>query len=407
MSHSRAEGEEPLDVCLLTTGFPRCEGDLFGAFVLELARALQRQGLRVGVLAPHDRGAARQERVDGVRVWRFRYFVPRWQRLAYGGGMPTNLRRSWLARAQVPLFLAAFCLRAVGLARRSRVLHCHWIASGLVGWLATRLVRRPVVLTVRGSDFHLAASAVGRRANRFLCARMAAVLAVSADLAQRLVAAGTPADRVQVVENGVDGRFCPGDRAQARRQLGLPPEGTIALFVGLLVPVKGLDTLLDALARMADRGCRLVLVGEGPSRAPLEAQAAALGLLARVRFAGQRPAGEIPRWLVAANLLVLPSLSEGRPNVVLEAHACGLPVVATAVGGTPELVTHGEDGLLVPAADAVALAAALDELVADGERRRALGAAGRRRILASGLTWAASAQKTRAVYDRVAGAGAS
>ncbi|HIC67945.1 MAG TPA: glycosyltransferase family 4 protein, partial [Candidatus Latescibacteria bacterium] len=86
------------DVCLLTTGYPRFEGDLFGAFVLELARGLVRQGLRVAVLAPHDRGASLREDVDGVRIQRFRYFIPRWQRLAYGGGMPTNLRESWIAR---------------------------------------------------------------------------------------------------------------------------------------------------------------------------------------------------------------------------------------------------------------------------------------------------------------------
>lgn len=389
------------DVCLLTTGFPRFEGDLFGTFVFELARNLVRQGASVAVLAPHDRHAPRQEIVEGVHVHRFSYFVPRWQRLAYGGGMPTNLRHSWAARLQVPCFLLAFWLRARRLARHSRVLHCQWTISGLVGHFAAAGLQCPVVLTVRGSDFHLSRSGMGALINRFVYRRMAAVLTVSEDLRRQIVEAGIASDRLHVVTNGVDERFQPGDRATARQQLELAPHGVLVLFVGLLVPVKGLSHLLDAMQQLQDVSFTCVLLGDGPQQAELTAQAEAAGLSQRVRFAGRRPAGEIHSWMQAADVLVLPSLSEGRPNVVLEAQACALPVVATAVGGTPELVSHEVNGLLVPPGDANALSAALRRLMGDATLRQRFGQAGRTQIERGEFSWRASATRTQAVYDRV------
>ena len=391
------------DVCLLTTGYPRFEGDLFGAFVLELARGLVRQGLRVAVLAPHDRGTSLREDVDGVRIQRFRYFIPRWQRLAYGGGMPTNLRENWIARLQVPFFMTAFWLSALGLARCSRLLHCQWTISGLVGYLATMWFRRPVVLTVRGSDFHLSKSGTGAITNRFIYRRMASVLTVSEDLSRQIVASGVSAQRLHVVANGVDERFHPADVAASRAELGLPTTGVIALFVGLLVPVKGLDLLFDALQRLADLSLTCVLVGDGPLREHLDDRVQTEGMEGRVQFVGRRLAREIPCWMTAANLLVLPSLSEGRPNVVLEAQACGLPVVATAVGGTPELIEDGVNGLLVAPGDVGTLAVALRRVVTDCDLRRRLGCAARERIVRGGFSWDATAARTREIYDSVLG----
>ncbi len=391
------------DVCLLTTGFPRFEGDLFGSFVLELARALHRQGLRVGVLAPHDRGVPLREEIDGIQVRRFRYFIPRWQRLAYGGGMPTNLRGSWIARLQVPFFLAAFWLRALAMARQSRLLHCQWTISGLIGYLVSLWFRRPVVLTVRGSDFHLSKSRLGAGVNRFICRRMASVLAVSEDLAQQLGTIGLGPRQLHVVTNGVDERFHPADRTASRAACGLPQQGLIALYVGLLVPVKGLDHLLDGLIQLADLPIICVLVGDGPLREDLEGRVRDEGLQERVLFVGRRSAREIPQWMSAADIFILPSLSEGRPNVVLEAQACALPVVATAVGGTPEMVEEGVNGLLVPAGDGRVLANALRRLSTDSDLRLRLGSAARAGIDGGDFTWDATAARTRQIYDGVLG----
>ena len=360
---------DSVDVCLLTTGFPRWRGDSFGVFVFGLARALARAGLRVQVVAPHERGLPVREEMDGVRVERFRYALR--PCLAYGDGIPTNIARRRSVLLQVPGFLLAFWWQARRASRRARVLHAQWTISGFIAWLGAWPGRVPVVLTVRGSDLKVMHTGLLARVHAFTYARVARVLAVSDDIAATLRANGVGADRVQMIPNGVDESFHPADREAARLQLGLPSDVTILLFVGMLVPVKGLDVLLTALARV-QTPCHCVLVGDGEERQALARQAIELGIEERVQLVGARAHDEIPTWMAAADLFVLPSRSEGRPNVVLEAQACGLPVVATRVGGTPELVCP-DTGRLVAAEDADELTEALSELLGSESLRRQLG----------------------------------
>lgn len=387
-----------LRVSMLTTGFPRFQGDLFGVFVMELARELSGDDVSVEVLAPHEAGLPMDERFDRVEVRRFRYFWPStWQVVAYGGGIPTNLRGSWAARLQVPFFLLGFCWGALRRVRHGDIVHCHWTISGLVAYLATRLWRgRPLVLSVRGSDIHLVERGLVAQLHRRIYACMDVVVAVSEDIADKLEAHGVSRAKIRVVPNGVDRRFHPGDRAALRRRLDLPAAEFIVVFVGLLVPVKGLDVLIEALARLGGEKPLCVLVGDGPLRLDLQRQAERLGIGDRLRLVGRQSSQDIPDWMVAADMLVLPSRSEGRPNVVLEAQACGIPVVATAVGGTPELVRNGVTGLLVDVDDAEGLALAIDRVRSDGAMRDHIVRAGREQ--AQQLTWAASAGQMAAIY---------
>ena len=396
---SEAKG---ITVCMLTTGFPRFEGDLYGNFVLALARELIAQGVALEVVAPHAVGLPRAEALEGVPVRRFRYFLPgRWQRLAYGGGIPTNLKESWVSRLQVPLFLLGFWLEALWSGRKCSLFHCHWTISGLVAYGAARLRRRPVVLTVRGSDLHLMQKGLIGWVNRRTYRWMDRIIAVSEDIAGRLREAGVGPDKIRVVYNGVDPRFHPRDPVDMRRRLGLPEGRFIVVFVGLIVPVKGVDVLVRALQLLDDERLLCVLVGGGPLSDELQEESERAGMADRVLFCGAQPTADIPLWLNAADVLVLPSRSEGRPNVVLEAQACGVPVVATRVGGTPELIRDGETGLLVESGDAPALAAGLLRLMDDEACRRRLGRAGREAILASDLTWEASARRVGEIYREV------
>ena len=385
-------------VCMLTTGSPRFKGDLFGSFVQELAQDLARGGeMAVEVLAPHAAGLPTSERFGSVEVRRFRYFWPAArQAVAYGGGIPSNIRSSWIARLQVPFFLCGFFLCAFAWVRKGQVVHCHWTITGLVAYCATRIWRRPLVLSVRGSDINLLEKGLLARLHQLIYGWMDVVVAVSEDIAEKLALVGVPQSKIKVVTNGVDRRFRPGDRAEARQELALPAEGIIVLFVGLIVPVKGLEILVDALASVSGEKPLCLLVGEGPQKTELQRAAKERGLCEYWRFVGQRATDEIPVWMVAADMLVLPSYSEGRPNVVLEAQACGLPVVATRVGGTPELVRDEINGLLVESGDAQALAEAIQRLSRDAVLRQALGQAGREQ--AGAMTWTASAQKMAVIY---------
>ena len=228
------------------------------------------------------------------------------------------------------------------------------------GWAAVLLAREagiPVAIKVHGSDL----LTVGRGAARYrrtveaiTCAN--AVIAVGRRLGERAIEMGVRPERVHIVHNGIDAQvFHPGPREGARERLGIQAGGPLILFVGNLVPVKGLDVLLNALSRLTASGApfQCVLVGDGPLGPRLRGQINSLGLSTKVRLVGSRPQSELADWYQAADLLVLPSRSEGIPNVLLEAAACKTPVVASDVGDVSEVCSASG---LVPPGDAGALA---------------------------------------------------
>jgi glycosyltransferase involved in cell wall biosynthesis len=238
--------------------------------------------------------------------------------------------------------------------------------AAAAGWLARRMAW-PYVVKVHGSDLNVHAEDPGRRPQiRRTLAGARAVVAVSRALAEKAVALGVDPARVHVVYNGVDReRFGPGDRGEARARIGMPDAGRIVLYVGNLKASKGCLDLLEAFAAsgLADGGAQLVFVGAGACRATLLARAAELGHAGAMRLAGAVDHAELVHWFRAADLLCLPSHNEGVPNVVLEAMACGTPVVASRVGGIPEVLPE-EAGMLVPAHDRESLAGALVEALA-------------------------------------------
>jgi glycosyltransferase involved in cell wall biosynthesis len=191
------------------------------------------------------------------------------------------------------------------------------------------------------------------------------VLVMSDEMRDRVLALGIDASRVHVVGNGVDSaRFAPADRQRARDEIGMARDVRAIVCVSRLSEEKGIDVLIDAMAQIGGPAVHLYIVGDGVERSALEARVKRAGLGACVTLAGTRPHDEVPRWLAASDLVVLPSRSEGMPNAVLEALASGRPVVATAVGGTRELIHDPALGRLVPPGDPVALAAAIREALA-------------------------------------------
>lgn len=224
------------------------------------------------------------------------------------------------------------------------------------GWAAVRLGRKaglPVVLQCHGSDVLLLDQHPSRKRRTAEAVTAAdGVVAVSRDIADHLIRLGVRPDRVRVIIDGVDlAVFRPGLKADARRAVGLSDDGPpVLLFIGNLVGVKAIDVLIDACGVLHRENVpvRVVIVGNGPLRATLERQAAGLGLADRVRFTGPLPQHTLPDWYRAADLFVLPSHSEGVPNVLLEASACGTPWVASRVGGIPEIAQLGVSRLVPP-----------------------------------------------------------
>ena len=296
----------------------------------------------------------------------------------------------WLLyRAALP---AARRLLAAGVAFDAIDAHYVYPDGVAAVWLG-RALGRPVVITARGTDVNLIPRyAVPRRLIQGAIAGAAALIAVSGALAEALTGLGAPAGKVTVLRNGVDLALFhpPADRAAARAALGLA--GPTLISVGHLIDRKGHDLVIEALARLPDWS--LLIVGEGPERAKLEALAARPGLAGRVRLLGGRPHAELPTLYGAADVLVLASSREGWANVLLESMACGTPVVASDIWGNPEVVRDPEAGRIVPRT-AEAIAAGVAALAAAAPARAAT------RAYAEGFSWDATTEGQLVLFRRV------
>lgn len=342
------------------------------SLVLGLSRKLRERGVAALVVTRHYRGLARYEEVEGVPTYRV------------GRG-----------DAGMALASASYTLEALRLLaaerRRYDILHCHLMISPMtIGLLARGLVRKPLVVNPHGrgpvGDIALLNNVPLGRARLALSRRQAdAFVSISQGIRDELDGAGVPAGKIWDISNGVDlERFAPAEpaaRAALRRALGLP-EGPLAIYAGRLEHEKGVDVLLAAwpgvLRELPD--ARLLILGAGGRRAALELQARDARIAESVIFAGG--ATDVAAYLRAADAFVLPSRTEGLPMALLEAMACGLPSVATAVGGSAQVIADGANGALVPSEDPTALAAGIARALAPG-RREAWGMAARRHVAAS------------------------
>lgn len=250
----------------------------------------------------------------------------------------------------------------------------YWLYPDAFGAMhAARRAGLPLVVGSRGSDLRVR-DAVSRRLTRPVLRAAHRILVVSEDLG-RVAVRDYDADpaKIRAIPNGCDATiFHPQPQGDARAALGLDSGVPLIAYVGRLVPEKGLRELLDATATLATRlpGLQLALIGEGPMRAELEARIAAMPGVP-VHLPGAQGPREVARWMAASNLVTLPSYSEGHPNVLVEALACGRPVVATPVGGIPEVV-DADCGLLVAVRDPAALAEGLAAALGRGWDETAL-----------------------------------
>ena len=260
---------------------------------------------------------------------------------------------------------------------RPEIVHTWMFCSNLIGRVAAIICRVPVVIgSERAADIWK--GRLHRLADRFLARRTAAIVTNAEALRNFCVdRLGLPAEKVAVIYNGLD--LAEFDaRAAAGVSAPIPQRrGAVIGVVGRLEEQKGHPYLLRAMAMLERAEAELWVVGRGPAEDRLRREAVDLGL-ANVHFLGHRD--DVPGLLRQMDILVLPSLWEGMPNAVMEAMAASRPVVATAVHGTPELVDDGVTGILVPARDPRALCAGLRRLLGDGDLRRRMGEAGRRRI---------------------------
>ena len=291
-------------------------------------------------------GVPRREVIDGIAVRHPRtLFIPR-----AGHGL-------W-----APMYAASIAPMALRYRGKVDVILGTWAyPDGVAAVAIARLLGVPAVVKLHGSDMNVVAKLRGpQRLMRLVLPRAARVVAVSRALADEARALGVRDERIAVVMNGVDATlFRPMDRATARRELGLGANVRIVLYVGHLKETKGVLDLAAAFEKVAAShpDIHLAVVGGGDALAALTKLA--VRWPGRVSLAGPRPLAEVPTWMAACDFLTLPSWAEGTPNVVLEALASGRRVVASAVGGVPDLLADRTLGELVPPRDVSGLADAL------------------------------------------------
>jgi len=366
-----------MKILTFTSLFPNQARPDFGIFVFQRTSHLARRpGNLVQVVAPVPYFPSwipsrrwgtygqlpRQEKVGNLDVYHPRYPL-----------LPAVL---------MPLHGLLMFLGSLRLARRlHREFHFNCIDAhylypdGLAAVLLGKMLGLPVFLSARGTDINVFPSFRTIRPMLLWGLRSAVgIVAVAAALKSAIVNLGLPPESVCVIPNGVDlERFHPYDQSEARRALGLPTDAKISLSVGSLTEVKNQKLLISAFAKISERRpeLKLFIVGEGPLRSALENLIRELRLEEKVFLTGPRPNEELALWFSAADVSCLTSLREGWPNVLMESIACGTPVVATRVGGVPEIICSPELGAIAEQ-DADSVAAMLQFALAKQWNRKAL-----------------------------------
>jgi len=385
-----------LRLCVVTTAFPRWAGDAQAVFVWEAVRAIARQGVDVRVVAMHSPGSATHELMDGVSIYRPRYAWPEsLEQLRRGGagGLPVTWEQYPLTRLLLAPFMITHSAAVARYAAGCDLVHAHWTLSAAAASAARPWHRAPVLLTSQGSDlFRAAGGRAGASLTQMILRRCHHMTVLSRALADQAVSLGVSEERLSIIPNGVDtGAFAP---ASSERE-------PIVLYVGSLIERKGLRHLLPAFAGVLEciPEAMLVVIGEGPQKRDLQALAQSIGISGKVTWLPFMQQEDVRRWMQRARVLVLPSTEEGQGVVLLEAMACGTPVVGSRVGGIQDVITP-DVGALVQPADPDALVRAVVALFGD-ERRWVVSSRAARARAVERYDWDRIACRFIVLYERI------
>ena len=372
-------------ILIINSEYPPLGGGAGNASA-NLARSLKSKNHDVAVMTVHHTGFEREETQDGVLIRRIRA-LRKYQD-----------RSDPLEQLSFILSGCFYILPIVHSWKPEIIVAFFGVPSGAVAWFANLILGIPYIVSLRGGDvpgfrpydfgtYHRMVGPLLRRIWR----RARAVVANSKGL-RDLGQVFEPNTPIKIIPNGVNvERFNPIERTWNPGRM---------LFVGRIVYQKGLDILFQALSGLLDLDWELTLVGDGNQRPILEEQARSLGMLDRIHFTGWLTGDAVVQQYQRANMYVASSRHEGMSNVVLEAMASGLPVVASNIAGNEELVTPGINGFLVPSGDARALTNSLREILSNPEQQHKMGAASRERVVQS-YTWSGMAEQYLALIQEI------
>ncbi len=370
-SITQSSKSELASILILTSSYPKYLGEPSGIFLHLLSKYLSARGWRLTVLAPNFPGGKKTEKIEGIRIYRFNYFVPSMQGLCYRSGMLPNLRKSGILWLQVPLYLVSMWYSVLKLLRTQSIdlIHVHWVLpQGIIAGLVRIFSKIPILLTVHGSDIFSFNGKLAIFLKKFSL-RQASAITANSIFTSSLVKNLDRNVPIDVVPMGVDtDEFNPNRKnPKIREELGI--EGPMILFVGRLVENKGVQHLLQAMPSVLKifPNAVLVIIGDGSQKGKLKKLVETMKLSQSVYFLGTLSHSQLPEYYAEADVFVGPSEVEGLGVVFLEASSSGLPLVGTAIGGTADILLDGFTGIKVDTENAVELSRAIVRILRDDE----------------------------------------
>lgn len=369
--------------------FPYVGGGSVHAY--ELYKALIRQGCEIHLICNKMKNSKDSEIMDGIHIYRAGVI----------GEVSSIYRRGRYILASVKK------ARELHKKRHFDLIHAHVFGGALAGVMAGKALHLPVVTTVHGlyskiwKEIAEKGSFFSKQAERYII-RLPhdKLIAVSQMTARQIRELGVPLKKIEVIPNGVNlEKFNPKVQS-AKKQLGIKEDYVVAFF-GRLWKVKGIEYLVKAIPSVVEKipNVKFIIVGEGPQKESLVKLVKDLDISGHVMFHAPIDYSKMPAYIRASDCVVLPSLMEGLPVTALEAMACGVPVVATKVGGTPEVVKDGKNGFLLEPGRPKLIAEKLIKLLRNKKLRRRMGAAGRKFV--EKYDWGIIAERTFEVYQKL------
>jgi glycosyltransferase involved in cell wall biosynthesis len=375
-----------MKILVLTSTYARWDNDTDPGFVNNLCEYLTAEN-EVHVVAPHTRGTATRETMRGVKVFRFRYFIERWQTLAYDGGILPRLKQNKFRVFLIPLFVLGQLLLTIKLLRAHNydVIHAHWIIpQGMVALLARPFAKVPpkIVATSHGGDLFALKGRLLETVKRWVTQRVDHLSVVSSTMKAKAVQQNLKSARdISVIPMGVDSRvaFLPPPDDSARNGL---------LFVGRLVDKKGVEYLIQAFPKVLQLHPDQVLtiIGSGPLQQSLSDACQRLGVDNQVRFLGSVINKEIPDYLRTAAVTIFPSIvaddgdQEGTPVAIMEALACECALIVSDYPGARDIIEDGVNGRVVSQKSPEEIAEQVNFLLDHPEIRLSMGREARKTV---------------------------
>ena len=402
-----------MKVCILTTSFPRFNGDSAGIFLYHLSRWLVKKGVNTAVIAPHDHGCHFKEKRQNIQIHRFPYFYPfQLQRLCYGSGIVKNIKNNLPAILQLPSLCVCEFIYSLVMIKKIKpdIIHAHWsLPQGLIGVIVKKILNIPCVTSIHGTDVYGLRSSIFKAFNRMIMRNSDACTANSqatARIARQICGNGN----IGVVPMGVDiddfSKAHDVDSLKKRFKV----EGPVILFVGRLIDLKGIAYLIKAVPAVIQRfpAAKAFIIGSGPMKDELLTLVENLRLQKSIIFIDEMAQEDLVPFYSMADIFVLPSIvndsgeTEGLGVVLLEAMACGLPVIGSDVGGISDIIRNGETGLLVNQKDSQDLSNQIIKLLTDeGLRKKVVRNA--RNLIKTQFSWAVVAEHFIQIYRHALG----